>query len=112
MRTTFMLAGAVTLSFFLAGCAGMVVAPVNMPPAFIYADHTVPLDTNFQNTQIAGLRQGEASVQNILGLISFGDSGVKEAAADGEISRIHHADYRFVNVLGIWSKYTTIVYGE
>ena len=107
-----MLAGALAISVFLVGCAGYVVAPVNMPPAFIYADHTVPLDTNFHNTQIGGLRQGEASVQNILGLISFGDAGVREAAEDGEISRIHHADYRFVNILGIWSKYTTIVYGE
>ena len=112
MRTSMLCAGLIFCCVFIAGCAGQVIVPVTLAPAYLYADHYAPLDTNFNNTQIAGLRKGESSVTNILGLISYGDAGALAAAEDGEISRIHHADYRFKNILGIWSKYTTIVYGE
>ena len=112
MKMAFWALGIVTSFILLTGCAGYVVTPVTLAPAIIFADHSAPLDTNFQNTQIAGLKMGEASVTNILGLISYGDASARAAAEDGEISRIHHSDYHFKNILGIWSKYTTIVYGE
>jgi hypothetical protein len=44
--------------------------------------------------------------------IATGDSSVKKAMENGGITKIHHVDYQVMNVLGIYVKYTTVVYGE
>jgi hypothetical protein len=31
---------------------------------------------------------------------------------NGGITRIHHVDHETSNILGVYAKYTTIVYGE
>jgi len=31
---------------------------------------------------------------------------------NGGITRIHHIDYETLGILGVYAKYTTIVYGE
>ena len=49
------------------------------------------------------------------GIICFatGDSSVKKAMDNGGITKIHHVDYKVMNVLGgLYVKYTTVVYGE
>ncbi|WP_442978430.1 TRL domain-containing protein, partial [Salinibacter sp.] len=34
------------------------------------------------------------------------------AATDGEISNIHHVDFKTRSILGLYVKYTTVVYGR
>ncbi len=95
----------------LTGCAGFVQAPVVPPFAFVYTHYGAPLDVDLQNTSINGKR-GVASTQNILGIVAFGDASIKAAADDGRITTVEHVDYEFLNVLWVFSKFTTIVYGQ
>jgi len=55
---------------------------------------------------------GKAETTSILGLVATGDSSIKTAAANGGIKTIKYVDYEVENILGIYGKYTTIVYGD
>ena len=57
-------------------------------------------------------KQGKSKCDNILGLVVMGNCGVDEAIRDGSISKVHHIDFEIVNILGLYSSITTIVYGE
>jgi hypothetical protein len=95
----------------LSGCAGMPRAPVVPGYAWLYADYTSPLDTDVEMTKYS-MKKGEASTENILGWIMTGDASIQEAASNGGIKEIRYMDYKFKNILGIYAKFTTIVYGE
>ena len=41
-----------------------------------------------------------------------GDSSISKAMANGGITKIHHVDCKVFSVLGLYAKYTTVVYGE
>lgn len=90
---------------------GCLVAPVVPPVALVYSNIKAPLDVDVNETVLGSLR-GEASATMILGLFSFGDAGLYAAAQNGRLETIDSADYEFVNVLGIYQRFTTIVYGR
>jgi hypothetical protein len=54
---------------------------------------------------------GRAEAWGIV-LFSTGDASISAAMQNGGITRVHHVDHETQNILGFWSKYTTIVYGE
>ena len=99
------------MAVLCVGCAGTVQAPVEPPPGLLYSNTTAPLDVDVDKVTL-GAKVGEASTTSILGLISTGDAGIKAAARAGGITTIRHIDYRMKNILGVYSKYTTIVYGD
>jgi hypothetical protein len=41
-----------------------------------------------------------------------GDSSIRKAMENGGITKIHHVDAKVFSVLGLYAKYTTVVYGE
>jgi hypothetical protein len=41
-----------------------------------------------------------------------GDASIAAAMKNGGITRIHHVDNETTNILGVYAKYVTIVYGE
>jgi len=41
-----------------------------------------------------------------------GDSSIQKAMQNGGITKIHHVDAKVFQVLGLYAKYTTVVYGE
>jgi len=41
-----------------------------------------------------------------------GDASISAAMRNGKITRIHHVDHETFSILGVYAKYTTIVYGE
>jgi hypothetical protein len=41
-----------------------------------------------------------------------GDSSISKAMANGGITKIHHVDCKVFSVLGLYARYTTVVYGE
>ena len=94
-----------------SGCAGIVRAPVVPPAALIYTGFKAPLDVDYDSTSVSG-KKGTASCINVLGLVSVGDASARAAADEGKITTINHADYELLNVLFIFSKYTTVVYGN
>ncbi len=56
-------------------------------------------------------RVGTAKAQNII-IIAFGDASISAVCKDSGITKIHHVDCQVMNVLGIYSEWETIVYGE
>ena len=88
-----------------AGCAS-VASPV---AGGIFLDVKGPIDAT-ANT--AGSRQGEAMATSILGLIGQGDASIEAAAANGGITKISSVDHHSWSILGIYSKFTTIVHGD
>jgi hypothetical protein len=54
---------------------------------------------------------GRAEAWGIL-VYATGDASISAAATNGGINRIHHVDDETMNILGIYAKYVTIVYGE
>jgi hypothetical protein len=74
-------------------------------------NYQAPLDIDNDQTQL-GAKVGESSTQNVLGVVSWGDASTRAAAQAGGITTIRSADYEFYTVLGIYSKYTTIVHGD
>jgi len=61
---------------------------------------------------ISMLKVGKASCQSVLGIAAWGDAGIAAAAQNGKISKIHHIDQKYENYLGIYQRYTILVYGE
>jgi hypothetical protein len=55
---------------------------------------------------------GTATAKSIMGLVAWGDASIQTAAQNGGITQIRYVDYEVENILGIYGKYTTIVYGE
>lgn len=78
----------------------------------IYSKAITPLDENVENTRI-GNKTGRASVHIIAWLVAWGDAGVEAAAKNGGLEVINHLDTeRQIVLFGLYSRITTIAYGE
>ncbi|HEX7480314.1 MAG TPA: TRL-like family protein [Polyangiales bacterium] len=60
----------------------------------------------------AGAKSGESCANSILGLVASGDASVATAAQKGGISTVSNVDHRTMSILGIYSEYCTVVYGQ
>lgn len=111
MRALVGAAAVLVFSALLAGCAAMGQAPVVPPQGLGFTDYSAPLDIDCDKTQL-GTKRGEASTSSILALIATGDASIQAAARNGQINTINHVDYRFLSILGLYTKFTTVVYGD
>ncbi len=111
MRKLVMLLGVGALLFVLVGCAGMAWAPVIPPAGWVYTDTKAPVSTEFDKAPVT-TKYGMSYTENVLGLVAWGDASLDAAAKAGGLSTINYVDYQMFNVLGIYSKFTTVVYGE
>lgn len=93
----------------LTGC---IHAPFVPPTGMAFTQFEAPLDVDFQNTDLTGMKKGTAETISVLGLIAVGDASSKAAAEKAQITKIVHADYEYFNVLGVFQKTTVIVYGK
>ncbi len=93
---------------FTPGC---MIAPVVPPGGLLYTNVSAPLDTDAEESNV-GQKSGMASASSILGLVAWGDASTTAAAQNGGITTVEHLDYRFLSVLGIFQKYTTIARGK
>ncbi len=86
------------LSIAMSGCA--------------YVNVKTPFDTDLNQTTL-GTKVGEASMESVLWVAAWGDAGTEAAAKNGDISVIHHMDQQTYSILfGLYTKITTIVYGD
>ena len=96
----------------MTGCGAVVAfAPVVPPTGIFFTSTEAPLDVDVDKTQL-GSKVGKASTQCVFGLVAWGDASTAAAARNGNLKVINHADYSSLNVLGFYSSYTTIVYGD
>lgn len=98
MKRIFVLLAAAGIMLGVSGCA--------------YTNIRGPYDVNIDNTDL-GTKVGRSSNYSVLWLVAWGNGGYKEAADNGGITVMKHADYQFTQVLfGLYAKETTIVYGN
>ena len=77
-----------------------------------YVHTRAPYDENLNNTEF-GNKVGKASNYSLLWLVAWGDGSYAEAARNGEIKVMKHADVEVVSVLfGAYVKRTILVYGD
>ncbi len=78
----------------------------------LYINATYPLDQDMNETKVTE-KVGKSHRYSLLWAVAWGDGGTQAAARDGGLKVIHNADTRDeVYLFGLWSKRTTIVYGE
>ena len=94
---------------YLTGCGAYTTSPAL---GLLYTDVKGPLTATGNASTGAKMLKGEATATSILGLIAQGDASIETAAKSAGITKIHHVDYRSENVLGLYAKFTVIVYGE
>ncbi|MEQ1803484.1 MAG: TRL domain-containing protein [Gammaproteobacteria bacterium] len=98
MRSILRILGVLAGAALLSGC--------------LYINATYPLDQNMNETKVTG-KVGRASRYSVLWAVAWGDGGTQAAARNGGLTIIHNADTQDeVYLFGLWSKRTTIVYGE
>lgn len=73
-------------------------------------DEKNPAIFNIDNS-VKPVKCGIAGSKGIV-FYSTGDNSIKAAMDNGGISKIHHVDIENFNVLGIYSRCNTIVWGE
>jgi len=78
----------------------------------VYANIKIPYDDDLNSTQL-GSKVGKASSHSILWLVAWGNEGIAEAAKNGDLKVINHADQEIFSVLfGVYSRRTIVVYGD
>lgn len=98
MKMTRLFTAALVVAFILSGC--------------LYAHVKTPYDTNLDKT-VLGQKTGTASMQSVLWLFAWGDASTAAAAKEGNLSVVNHMDKEFLNIIfGVYTKSTTIVYGD
>ena len=101
------------LAVFAMMFGACVVAPVVPPLGAVYSNVNAPIDLSSGQGKQIGPDKGKASTVDIFYLFAFGDASINAAARNGNLKTVNHVDYEFKNVLfGIYSRYTTVVYGE
>ena len=63
-------------------------------------------------TEVTGARTGQGCNQSYLGLIVLGDSSVGTVAQNNGITQIARVDHSSMNILGLYTRYCTIVSGN
>ena len=98
--------------------AGGFSVPVKPSVGVLFAHQLAPLQTDFDNTSF-GKKTGSAEVRYLrdsiitgLPLASWGSASIEDAARDGGITNVRHADYELLSVLGIYVELKTVVYGD
>ena len=111
MKRVICIGAVVGLALALAGCVLPPTSPVVPPYGGAFNNTGAPLNLKLHGTEL-GTQQGRATATNVFGLISFGDASIAAAADNGGIREITHADAEFLSFLGLFSTYTTVVYGN
>lgn len=57
-------------------------------------------------------KTGEACTASYLGIVGLGDASIETAQKNGGIKKIAYIDSSFMNVLGLYQKYCTLVRGN
>lgn len=102
MKKIFALAFA---AFLFTGCSAVKSPVVGM--AYTDVKDGLAVTANAGSSKV-----GTAEAKSYLGIVALGDASIQAAASEAGISRIHHVDYQSKSILGIYSVYTVIVYGE
>ena len=90
----------------LSGCAAPLASS---GPGMIFTDVKEAVQAN---NGVAAPKRGEACAQNILGIVSTGDSTVETAKRMANINSVATIDRSFWSILSVYAKACTVVSGN
>lgn len=94
------------LIFMLAGTQANAMG-------LFYTNATYPVTaTGVKAQDLATMKKGTASTNNVLFLVEVGDASIDKAAKNGGIKKISHIDITEKTVFIFWRGVTVTVYGE
>jgi hypothetical protein len=93
-------------SAMLTGC---VFPMKGATTAALTLEHTVS-DPIVDNS-VRAIKRGESYGGGIL-FFSTGDNSIDTAMRNGGITKVHHVNYKVMNILYLYNETVTIVYGE
>ena len=105
-KTMIRLSLLVCLVFLFVGCSA-VQSPVSNGLLFTSVKGPITATSNVDDSKV-----GEASCATILGIISVGDCSIEAAMQQGGIKKVQHVDHKSISFLGVYARFTTIVYGQ
>jgi hypothetical protein len=95
----------ITITIFLVACTSTPT-----PKGIIYTSTKGPF---YATANEKSVKMGTGTTKCILGIVAWGDASAETAAKNAGITKIHHVDYEDTLILlGIYSSYTVVVYGE
>ena len=96
------------IGYVLSGCA-----PLSPVQGIYYTGTKAPQGDKVKISEDAQPKSmGESACHSVLFLVAWGDCSIKEAMRDGNITKIHHVDQFSMNILYIYFRYETNVWGE
>jgi hypothetical protein len=93
------------VGLLLSGCASLY------PIGSFYTEVKLPNNMG-DGKDVSYSKVGKAQATSILCIIATGDASLEAAIKNGGIRTVKYVDYHVDNVLGIYGKYTTTVYGD
>ncbi len=97
------------LSLALLSVSACAAPLASSGPGAIFTEVTEAVQAN---NGVSASKTGEACAQNILGIVSTGDSTVATAKRAAGISRVATIDRSFWSILGVYAKACTRVAGS
>jgi hypothetical protein len=94
------------MAFVATSCAS-VASPVGN--AAFYTDVKGPIDAE---AATGATKQGRACAANYVGAVALGDASIEAAKRHGGITSVSVVDHESWNVLGVYSRFCTLVVGE
>ena len=77
-----------------------------------YVNTKTPYDRDLDRTEL-GSKVGTAQAYSLFWLVAWGDASYATAARNGGITVLRHADQEIFQVLlGIYTRWTVVVYGD
>lgn len=110
MKKLMMGAAIAGFGLMMTGCCTPQGPFVNAGSMGIVADSVTPGAFSIDNS-VKPAKVGKASAKGII-LFTTGDNSIKAAMENGGIKKVHHVDIDVTNVFNLYSRTTTIVYGE
>jgi hypothetical protein len=103
----------------LSGCVSYT-APVKPPRGGLFESYKMPLTVNVNGNPCGPSVTKHSKSQTFFiwdilftrVQVAWDDATISKIAREGEIEEISYADYEFLNVLGIFAKFTVNVYGN
>jgi hypothetical protein len=90
----------------LVGCSP-VMSPIT---GIVFTELKAPFYAG--DGQDLGSKEGRAECRGYLGLVAIGDASIKKAMEEGKITNVKAIDYEAFNILGVFCRFVTIVYGD
>ena len=108
-------AGSAVLGLALAALGSSACGVYTYPSGLIYSGTQTPhgmMRVEGAGAGKSGTKIGKSCATGILGMIAFGDASLAAAEQSGGISDVQSVEFGGTNVLGVYSRGCTIVYGN